>query len=158
MANGRTHDRITLITAGCTVAIGFILGEHAVEIMNSSQSFAVARYHPSFPILTGLGALINLWIGPDLDLSGGKAKRWWGPLKMLWYPYGKLIPHRHVLSHFPVIGTFGRVVYFSLPLLPAMGCPGFIMWTVTWWAQPILFGLLLADMMHWVADGMPVRV
>jgi uncharacterized metal-binding protein len=85
-------------------------------------------------------------ITPDLDLlATGNVRRFglrqlW---RLYWYPYSRLITHRSWLSHAPVIGTIGRLVY----LLP-----------LTWWAwqYPAMLwaalGLAIADLAHFVMD------
>ena len=54
-----------------------------------------------------------LWNG-DLDTNSAIYKRWL-ILKFYWYPYKKVIPHRHFTSHLPILGTILRYCY-TLPL------------------------------------------
>ncbi|ABX09745.1 metal-binding protein [Prochlorococcus marinus] len=62
-------------------------------------------------ILAGISfALGGLWLSPDLDIDSKPLKRW-GILKIMWWPYRKIIPHRSFFSHGPVIGTTLRVLY-----------------------------------------------
>jgi uncharacterized metal-binding protein len=85
------------------------------------------------------GCLAGLVIDPDLDMrhftyaedvvrssvGGLLAGVWYG----LWWPYTRLIPrHRHPLSHFPIVGTLGRVLYLLLVfgLLWYLAGPGYI--------------------------------
>ena len=59
----------------------------------------------------------TLAVHPDLDqaedIKGTKFARAW---RFYWYPYGRLFPHRHPLSHWPFLSTAVRKVYFS-PLI-----------------------------------------
>ena len=55
-------------------------------------------------------------LSPDLDLPQSKPSQRWGALKILWSPYQSLIPHRNVISHFPVISSLIRLIYLVLPL------------------------------------------
>ncbi len=52
-------------------------------------------------------------MSPDLDLQQSTPTQNWGLLKVLWKPYNKRSKHRG-LSHFPVVGTFSRLLYLSL--------------------------------------------
>ena len=83
-----------------------------------------------------------------------------------WYPYAISIKHRSPISHFPVLGTFGRLSYMAvgigmliyiLPLLigwiPVM-MPEVIDMAVTHWNSylPLIYGLLISDTLHWLFD------
>ncbi|HMN11174.1 MAG TPA: DUF2227 family putative metal-binding protein [Bellilinea sp.] len=137
MPGGRTHQTMTIgaavVTAGAMAYAGF----------------------PTSEILAcSTGYLVSLWVNPDLDLNPRLV--WRSPKKLLWqlvwYPYAKLIPHRGILSHFPLIGTAVRLLYFFLPayiLLLLMGAsiqvaPRSLEW--------MLFGLALSDTLHVLAD------
>jgi len=55
----------------------------------------------------------GLMFGPDLDLKSKQYYRW-GPLRWIWKPYQKLVPHhRHDLSHGLMTGLFFRMAYFT---------------------------------------------
>lgn len=108
--------------------------------------------------------LLGQVLSPDLDQQNLTRSEWivlrrLGPLGGLfvafWWPYAWLIPHRHWASHFPIVGTAGRVAY--LLILPALYC---------WWKCPALsfpplcaqiltgafIGLCVSDTAHWIAD------
>lgn len=110
--------------------------------------------------LVSLGCLIGLFIHPDLDLGEtysfylirkrfGKVAYWiW---KMYWFPFCWATPHRHFISHFPVISTFIRVLYLTAPILvfivifqPEIDLNTAIM--------PVFGGLVLVDSLHWAMD------
>ncbi len=57
----------------------------------------------------------GLWLSPDLDTCSEALKKW-GFLKLIWFPYRKLIPHRSLFSHGPLIGTTIRIIYLNICL------------------------------------------
>ena len=91
-------------------------------------------------------------------------------------PYAEIIPHRSYWSHGPIISTVLRVAYIWFILFVA-GCAVLtlyaalkpanpyelvalylLLWTTAPW-QHIFWrvaGLMLSDIMHWLADGMPL--
>jgi len=104
--------------------------------------------------------------GPDLDLIGvtiseREAERVWGRVLgtlwfMIWLPYARLIPHRHWLSHAPVIGTLGRLVWLLwLPVFVAAAYghgQAIVDWAQTGTAATFVFWLIVSDGLHWVMD------
>ena len=58
----------------------------------------------------------GLLLSPDLDTRSNPTRRW-GPLQVLWWPYRSLLSHRSLVSHTPLIGTAGRLLYLALVLL-----------------------------------------
>lgn len=110
------------------------------------------------------GCLAGIFLTPDLDqqtLSHSEhlLVRWTFGLGygwvLLWYPYARLIPHRSPLSHFPILGTLGRLLYLAFWLcLPAL-------WGWKWFTLPTHLdalwlwaagGLALSDLGHYVFD------
>ena len=80
-------------------------------------------------LITGGAFLIGgLWLSPDLD-TRCRALRRWGPLQLLWWPYRRLLRHRSLFSHGPLIGTALRLSYLLawlallLLLLSPLGLP-----------------------------------
>ena len=107
MSAGRTHDQITL--SSLPLVAGLCLG---------------LTHNPSITLsLSGAFLFSGLMFGPDLDIYSIQFQRW-GPLKILWLPYQKTIPHRSWLSHGPVIGTILRLLYVGIWL----GCG----WSLSW--------------------------
>ena len=99
MASGRSHDRATWILALPFGALWWPwLGLAGMAV--ASVSF-----------LAG-----GLLLSPDLDTRSNPTHRW-GPLRLLWWPYRLLLSHRSLVSHTPVIGTAGRLLYLFLLLL-----------------------------------------
>ena len=112
MASGRSHDRATGLLA---LPFGLLwwplLG--AMGTMVAAAAFLIG----------------GLWLSPDLDTRSNATRRW-GPLRLLWWPYRRWLPHRSIFSHSPVLGTAGRlfylgllVMFISLLLMP-YGSPG----------------------------------
>lgn len=58
----------------------------------------------------------GLWLSPDLDTISRPSRRW-GPLRLLWWPYRRLLRHRSLLSHSPLLGSAGRLLYLAALLL-----------------------------------------
>lgn len=62
----------------------------------------------------GLAYLFSsLCLSPDLDLRSNDARRRWGPLGFIWWPYTKIFKHRG-LSHNLLFGPLTRVGYLFL--------------------------------------------
>lgn len=96
MPSGRTHDRITLWS------LPFLAGINLALTQNSN-----------FTLVVSGGFLFSgLMFGPDLDLHSIQYKRW-GPLRWIWIPYQKMLCHRSLLSHGPIVGTTLRVLYLA---------------------------------------------
>ena len=65
----------------------------------------------------------GLWLSPDLDTRSNALRRW-GVLRFLWWPYRRLIPHRSLWSHGPVLGTTVRLgVLLTWCLIVTMAVP-----------------------------------
>lgn len=120
---------------------------------------------PRAGLAAAAGCLAEILIGPDLDqvdqaiIHHGERRfiRYVPVLGYLWLAlwdlYARLIPHRHPLSHFPVLGTAGRLGWLHL-VARAVGLDPFAV-------DPELFigmvtGLLVGDTLHWVMDSCPV--
>ena len=60
-------------------------------------------------VITATAFLVGgLWLSPDLDTRSNALHRW-GPLGGIWWPYRRLIRHRSIWSHGPLIGTTTRL-------------------------------------------------
>ena len=61
-------------------------------------------------VITAAAFLVGgLWLSPDLDTRSNALHRW-GPLGGIWWPYRRLIRHRSIWSHGPLIGTATRLL------------------------------------------------
>ncbi|MGC6482010.1 MAG: metal-binding protein [Synechococcus sp.] len=123
MASGRDHDRATLL--GCTpfgLALTPWLGLDAGVI--------------------GAGAFVvgGLWLSPDLDTFSKPLQRW-GPLRWLWWPYRRLIPHRSLFSHGPLIGMTLRLLWVLVWVL--------VGWMLLSWALELLMGMPTVNPSAW---------
>jgi len=66
---------------------------------------------PAGAVSGGLAFLLGgLWLSPDLDTRSNPTRRW-GPLRLVWWPYRRLLRHRSLLSHSPLLGSAGRLLY-----------------------------------------------
>ena len=140
MASGKNHDRAIYFV---TPVVGIIGGAYAFEL-----GLIAASSH----------LLAGLYLSPDLDLKSLPWKRW-GILRFIWIPYQR-IPHRHWLSHAPVVGSIGRLLYLGLwfsPLLIAVGryLPvlrlGSDFWLVL---AAAIIGVELSALNHLALDGL----
>src|SRR4051794_33773447 len=100
MPNARTHDLITIVTAA--VAVPAVLASSLPQVGPATTVALVGTYLAS-----------GLVFSPDLDLHSTPYRRW-GPLRFIWIPYQKMVPHRSWVSHSFVFGPLIRVFYFTL--------------------------------------------
>ena len=143
MPSQKVHDVSCLAVAGLFAAGGLVGGR---------RSLCMAA-----------GAALGTLVHPDWDyaeIRGVVADL--GPFKYLVKPYGLAIPHRSILSHGPIIGTAGRLVYILVPLwLLAQACLAmgycFTNWISRlvatesfWW---VVLGLAIVDTLHTVMDA-----
>jgi uncharacterized metal-binding protein len=153
MASGRHHDRATWLLA---LPFGGLwwpaLGLGGLGV--ASLAFL-------------LGGLL---LSPDLDTRSNPSQRW-GPLGLLWWPYRKLLRHRSLLSHSPLLGTAIRLAYLallclglSLLLAPLGGPPPprLLQIAAELWQQqrPLLLAALVgveaSAWLHLIQDGDPM--
>lgn len=99
MAAGVVHDRITIATAGI----------YLVGLMGLTGDFGLSAWNA---IACFIGGYL---LSPDLDIRSRPFQRW-GPLRVIWIPYQKLVRHRSPWSHAPVLGTTTRVCYLAAVL------------------------------------------
>ena len=109
--------------------------------------------------------VVGLILSPDLDQTTITASEWYmvrrlGPLAGLWiayfWPYAVLIKHRSALSHWPVLGTVGRLAYLLWGPVWVIIRKGL---TVPPWALALgmFCGLAVSDAAHYVMDFRPRR-
>jgi len=105
MPSGKVHDWVTLGTAlGAIPLTGLSLPPETRPL----AWLAIASY-----------AFSGIWLSSDLDVHSSAYRRW-GPLRVIWYPYQKLVPHRSWISHGLGIGPILRVVYLMGVLMLAL--------------------------------------
>lgn len=123
-----------------------------------------------------LGCLSGVLLSPDLDVDTGYyglhvIRAIWGEAgaavwRAFWLPYAKIMPHRSIASHFPLVSTAVRLGYVLLPMLAIISIIGHISGTgapVPLTEQLFRFlhsppflrfaaGLALSDAVHAAAD------
>lgn len=153
VASGRAHDRATWY-----LALPFGL------LWWPLQGVAAA-------MAAGLAFLIGgLLLSPDLDIHSRPTARW-GALGVLWWPYRRLLRHRSLLSHSPLLGTAGRLTYLGgvvvglAALVHPLGGPS----PTSLWALGLLIwqqhrelviaavvGVEASNWLHLIQDGAPM--
>ncbi len=153
MASGIDHE-------GATISLVPIVGT-AVFVLTGDVLLGGAA---------ALGCYSGIYLSPDLDLvqitrSERLAMNRYRIVGLLfylyWLPYGYAIPHRHPFSHWPILGTCGRVLY-GLAGFMLVGMvldsvfPGIVggIWQGTgslYFGAGVL-GLMVADTAHWFMD------
>lgn len=145
MASGKSHCYDSLMIA--------------VGVAGGSAILAAQGSHTNY-ILMAIGALAGVLLSPDLDQDGltiseTKVLRFFWILGVLWFLYwliyAKLIPHRHWLSHMPIIGTAGRLLFLAPLWWLLFGRLGLEFRPELLWC---VYGLVLSDVVHWIRDFM----
>ena len=149
MASGHHHDRATV---GWSLPIGLAVGS---LLGPASGGIALAGF------LFG-----GLWLSPDLDTRCNALRRW-GPLSGIWWPYRRLIPHRSIWSHGPLLGTAVRLLVLLgwtlliSNLIPKIN-PNDVLSALQWAVQnhpqqsaALLLGLEASVWLHLIQDGDP---
>ena len=150
MPSGKVHTALTMAT------ISGVLAPYAVVNLNGNEWLYVA------------GCVTGIFISPDQDVDRGNisdymirkvsrpAQFLW---RLFWTPYAIALPHRHAISHFPLLGTTVRIGYIFLVINLA-----YLIWcflfglfdtvSLKWiWNWSFFFGLCHVDILHWMADN-----
>jgi len=98
MPSGEVHDRITVVGAVVAAPVWWLCTQPPHDWTAGAT-------------LVGATLFSGLMLSPDLDLDSSIYRRW-GPLRFLWWPYQKAIPHRSRLSHSFVFAPLLRLAYF----------------------------------------------
>jgi uncharacterized metal-binding protein len=110
-------------------------------------------------LVVGLSHFVGGWyLSLDLDLKSRPFLRW-GVLKSIWVPYQDRIPHRHWLSHAPVIGSVVRLFYLAAWLSPLLLIPSIHrgLLSIGWeWLIAGFIGVELSAMNHLILDGLVI--
>ena len=149
MPSGKIHSALTLSTASGVIA------PYAIVQVGGNPWMYVA------------GCLAGIMVMPDMDVDNGnisdyyirkifRPAQWlW---RLFWTPYALLIPHRHNISHFPILGTLIRIGYVFLVLnlinilfrsILSMFDTVSLVWI---WDWSFFFGLAHVDTIHFVVD------
>jgi len=137
MPDGRTHERTNLF-----------LGASAFSLLAWQKALP-----PELLLAGSAGFMVGTFlVTPDMDQAGkggSRAVKRWGPLALLWLPYGFVFKHRG-LSHLWPLGALTRLLYLLLLASPILGQ------TLNWLSSPpslaFLAGFLLADFLHVLLD------
>jgi len=170
MPSGKVHDRITLLTAAVSVPAWWLM-------TNGEAAAAQPQWRDTGAFACGLAAYLfsGFWLSDDLDTRSLCYRRW-GALRILWWPYRKLVPHRSWLSHGLGVGPLLRVAYFAFVVWLAARC---VLWAIDryvgsidrpsvlhnagraliefigahpTWTLSALIGLILGGVAHTIAD------
>lgn len=140
MASGREHTLATMAVGAAGVV-------HFAEVGNMVAA-----------VMWGAGALYGLVAQPDLDIIeedsgyiGLGIMRETHPLlerlwKAYWLPYGKILGHRSIFSHAPLIGTFLRIAY----AFPYIVFTGYLPHIAS--AEWFIAAACATDAAHWIMD------
>jgi uncharacterized metal-binding protein len=137
MASGATHRAVA---AGAALVLALAVGA-------ATQDHVLA-------LAAGAGCYGGRYIHPDWDQN--HSAPWWRR------PYALMIRHRSPLSHWPVVGTLGRLAYLIVPpglvaeaALFALGWRAPLVW-LDWrdlaLGAAAVGGLMVSDTLHWVLD------
>lgn len=142
MPDGRTHLAINNLGSAVVFGVAYV---------------TVGTY---YALIAAIAYIVGeVLLSPDLDHNvGANAYRRWWLLRFIWWLYMRLIPHRSPLSHWPIIGTLGRLLYLGLIVAAVAGLAragGYhLPIPVHLWPEGVtaVIGLELAADTHWVAD------
>ena len=118
MPNAPTHDRINQVGTALAFPIA-TTATHSITLgVISASAFFISGY----------------MFGPDLDMAHSRPSKRWGIFRVFWRGYRKWVAprHRHPFSHFPVLGTTARVLYFGVTF-------GFWAW-IAWMLVTVTLG------------------
>ncbi len=139
MPDGRTHEKVNLL-----------LGASAFSLLAWQKALP-----PELLFAGAAGFTVGTFlVTPDMDQAGkgsSRALKRWGPLALLWLPYGLVFKHRG-LSHLWPLGALTRLLYLLLLASPLLAP------RLDWLSSPpslaFFAGFLLADLLHVLLDGM----
>jgi uncharacterized metal-binding protein len=165
MADGKTHASATQILAVLLFASEATDGKLNGYFLQPTLIYSA--------VLAG-GAMLGLILTPDLDANAGSISEkelreissfgenlWW----IYWFPYRQILPHRSPFSHWPIIGTIGRLLYISIPYWIGLTVTYFLypswfdwlaqngIWLITLpYFRVAVLGLAGADLLHFFMD------
>lgn len=147
MASGKAHNAASLLLAP-------VLG----------VSLLLTTRDPLNALMGAAGCACGMFLSPDTDQeitvhAGQKTLITYVPVLgwmwlAIWDIYARIFPHRHFLTHFPVVGTAGRWGYLKLLEWLFERISGVDVPAVPF---PFWVGVGLSDLAHWVMDGGPVK-
>lgn len=102
MPSGKTHTKINLLSLPIVL---FMLVSYGITNFDFLLTFVIG-------FLVG-----TFFLTPDLDTHSNAYNKW-GLLRILWYPYQAVMPHRSFLTHTIIIGDFIRILYMLIVFSP----------------------------------------
>lgn len=150
MPSGKTHTKINLVSLPIIL---FMLVFYGLTNFDFLLTFAI-------------GFLIGTYfLTPDLDIHSA-AYRKWGLLRIFWYPYRIVMPHRSPFTHTIIIGDLIRLLYMLLVFSPFLyvlnktvleGKLAEIAKVHEVEISTFVLGIIVASALHIVADGVNTR-
>lgn len=104
MPSGKTHIKINWV----------VLVLINVLIILFHQNISIENWF----LFNIIFILTSYYISPDLDINSSVYKRW-GLLKLIWWPYLKLMKHRQS-SHSIVLGPISILVYLGVIIISGL--------------------------------------
>jgi uncharacterized metal-binding protein len=101
MPSGNVHD--TVNTVALTGYVAYSVATQQTDWLPTAIGIAVG----------------TLWLSPDLELKSEPYYRF-GPFRVLWMPYVKIMPHRSIWSHGMIIGDVIRLLYSAALVIPLL--------------------------------------
>lgn len=102
MPSGKTHTKINLLSLPIVL---FMLVSYGITNFDFLLTFVIG-------FLVG-----TFFLTPDLDTHSNAYNKW-GLLRIFWYPYQAVMPHRSFLTHTIIIGDFIRILYMLIVFSP----------------------------------------
>lgn len=145
MPNGKTHDKITIITAPIVAAGTFVVNKH--QNPENLQFTLILTLIVTFAYL-----FASFMFNGDLDTNSKPYNRWW-LFKMIWIPYQLIFHHRSFWTHGIIVGTVVRLIYLS-PIFYSF----YVVFNIPVqniglnYLIPIFIGLELGNSIHTISD------
>ncbi|HDR7514082.1 metal-binding protein [Bacillus mobilis] len=150
MPSGRTHTKINLISLPVVL---FMLFSYGLTNLDFLLTFAIG-------FLVGTSFLT-----PDLDTYSNAYNKW-GFLRIFWYPYKKVMPHRSFFTHTIILGDVIRIAYMLIVFSPFL----FLLNVIAFDGNLIeiakkheveivtfVMGIVVASTLHIIADKVNTR-
>lgn len=102
MPSGKTHTKINLLSLPIVL---FMLVSYGLTNFDFLLAFAIGFLAGTF------------FLTPDLDIHSSAYNKW-GLLRIFWYPYQTVMPHRSVLTHTIILGDLLRILYMLIVFSP----------------------------------------
>ena len=149
MPSGKVHSALTLATTSGVIA-----------------PYLIVQFNLN-PWMYVAGCVTGLMVMPDMDVDRGnisdyfirkvsRPAQWiW---RAFWMPYALMVPHRHFISHLPILGTLLRIGYVFLVLnflnlFIRLVLSLFDTVSLVWlWDWSFFFGLCHVDTIHYLVD------